>query len=65
MNVHYQKGYLRCVKRKTRPLCWEFLWREIGPTGKTVRRTKVIGTVEEYSAKELAYAAVNGLRTCK
>ena len=31
-------------------------------TGKRVRRTTVIGTVEQYPTRELAQAAVNGLR---
>ena len=31
MSVRYQRGHLRCVKRKNGSSCWEFLWREIGP----------------------------------
>jgi hypothetical protein len=53
---------LKCVERKNGPACWEFLWREIGPTGKLVRRTSVIGTVEEYPTADLAHAAIDGLR---
>ena len=62
MHVRYQRGYLRCVKRKDGSSCWEFLWRENGPSGKRTRRTAVIGTLEQYPTEELARAAVNGLR---
>ena len=41
-----------------------FLWRENDIAGKRVRRTAVIGTVEQYPTKDLAQAAVNGLRMC-
>ena len=40
----------------------EFMWREQDRSGKRVRRTSVIGTIEEYPTKELARAAVNSLR---
>ena len=62
MNLRYQHGHVRCRKRKNRPLCWEFMWREQDSSGKRVRRTTVIGTIEDYPARELAQAAVNGLR---
>jgi hypothetical protein len=42
--------------------CWEFLWRESTETGKPIRRTIIIGTVEKYPTEELANAAINGLR---
>jgi integrase len=62
MRRHYQRGCLRRTKRKAGPDCWEFLWRETDETGKRVRRTAVIGTVEKYPTRDLAEAAVNGLR---
>jgi len=62
MGVRYQRGHLRCVKRKNGSSCWEFLWREIGPSGKPKRRTVMIGTFEQYPNEELAANAVNGLR---
>lgn len=58
----HQRGYLRCVKRKKGPAKWEFLWREVGPTGDLRRRTTVIGSVEQYPTAESASAAINGLR---
>jgi integrase len=64
MRLRYQQGCLRCIKRKSGPDCWEFLWRENDAVQKRVRRTAVIGTVEEYPTKDLAQAAVNGLRMC-
>jgi hypothetical protein len=37
-------------------------WRENDDSGKRLRRTAVIGTVEQYPTEDLALAAVNGLR---
>ena len=62
MGRHYQRGYLRCAGRKSGSYCWEFLWREDDMAGKRVRRTAVIGTIEQYPTKEEALDAVNGLR---
>jgi integrase len=62
MRQCYQRGCLRRTKRKAGPDRWEYLWREDDVTGRRVRRTKVIGTVEQYPTGELAQAAVNGLR---
>ncbi len=62
MRWRYQRGCLRRTKRKAGPDCWEFLWRENDATGKRVRRTAVIGTVEKYPTRDLAETAVNGLR---
>ena len=58
----HQRGYLRCAKRKKGPAKWEFLWREVGPTGELIRRTTVIGSIEQYPTEESASAAINGLR---
>jgi hypothetical protein len=62
MRQCYQRGCLRYAKRKSGSDCWEFLWRETDATGKRVRRTALIGTVDEYPTKELAQEAANGLR---
>jgi len=64
MRLRYQRGCLRCIQRKSGPGCWEFLWRENNVAGERVRRTAVVGTVEQYPTKDLAQAAVNGLRMC-
>lgn len=60
MHTRHQRGYLRCAKRKNGQSVWEFLWREDGPTGQRLRRTAVIGTIEQYPTEDLALAAVNG-----
>ena len=62
MKQTFQHGYLRRTKRKASPDRWEFLWREIDETGKRLRRTAIIGTVEQYPSEEAALAAANGLR---
>jgi integrase len=62
MRLRYQQGCLRCIRRKSGPDCWEFLWRENDVAGKRVRRTTIIGTIEQYPTRDLAQAAVNGLR---
>lgn len=46
MQILHQRGYLRCVKRKKGPSMWEFLWREVGPSGELIRRTTVIGSID-------------------
>ena len=63
MTIRHQRGHLRCTKRKNGPSAWEFLWRENDDSGKRLRRTAVIGTVEQYPTEDLALAAVNGLRS--
>ena len=60
--IRHQRGHLRCTKRKNGPSAWEFLWRENDDSGKRLRRTAVIGTVEQYPTEDLALATVNGLR---
>jgi hypothetical protein len=61
MRLRYQRGYLRCVKRKSGPSQWDFLWREnVG--GRRIRRTAVIGSIDEYPTEELAHVALNGFR---
>ena len=62
MRQCYQRGCLRRTERKAGPDRWEYLWREDDVTGKRVRRTTVIGTVDQYPTRELAQSAVNGLR---
>lgn len=62
MRQCYQRGYLRCAKRNSGSTCWEFLWRETDATGKRIRRTAFIGTIEQYPTKELALEAANGFR---
>ena len=62
MNLRYQHGHIRSRKRTNGAACWEFMWRGQDSSGKRVRRTTIIGTAEEYPTRELAQAAINGLR---
>lgn len=62
MHLRHQRGYLRCAKRKNGQAVWEFLWRQNGANGRRLRRTAVIGTLEQYPTEDLALVAVNGLR---
>ena len=62
MRARYQRGYLRLGRRKTGPACREFLWWDTEPTGRLVRRTAAIGTVQKYPNVEDAWQASNGLR---
>ena len=62
MTIRHQRGHLRYTKRKNGRSVWEFLWRENDATGKRLRRTAVIGTIEQYPTEDLALIAVNGLR---
>jgi integrase len=62
IRCRYQRGCLRCTKRKVGPDCWEFLWREKDETGKCVRRAAAIGNVEKYPTRDLAEAAIMGFR---
>lgn len=54
MKQPYQYGYIRHTKRKAGPDRWEFLWRETDHTGVQVRRTAIIGTVEQYPTEASA-----------
>jgi len=48
MKQPYQDGYIRRTKRRAGPDRWEFLWRETDHSGIRIRRTAIIGTVEQY-----------------
>jgi hypothetical protein len=61
MSARHQRGYLRCRKRKNGNSSWEFMWRTKDSSGKRVRRTAVIGTIDDYPTQELAQAVVNSL----
>jgi hypothetical protein len=62
MNTRHQRGHLRCTRRTNGPSVGKFLWKENDANGKRVRRTVVIGNVDQYPSQDLALAAVNGLR---
>src|ERR1051325_8273723 len=62
MKVRHQRGYLRCVKQKNSQSIWEVLWREVGPDGRLIRRTMIIGSIDQYPTQQQASDAINGLR---
>ena len=62
MNLRYQRGHVRERRKKNGTTYWEFMWREQDGLGKRVRRTTMIGTLEDYPTRELAQAVVNDLR---
>ena len=62
MRARYQRGYLRLSRRKAGPDCWEFLWWDTKDRGSRVRRTAVIGTIQQFPNVEDAWLASNGLR---
>jgi hypothetical protein len=47
------------MARKSGSACWEFLWRENDINGKRIRRTAVIGTVDQFPTLDLAQAVSN------
>lgn len=52
---------LALLETKIRALSMGISWREnVG--GRRIRRTAVIGTIDEYRTEELAWAALNGFR---
>ena len=58
MMIRHQRGHLRCTTRKNGPAEWEFLWRENDPARERLRRTAVIGTVEQIPTHDSALAQV-------
>src|SRR5256885_9884877 len=62
MRLQHQNGYLKLAPRKSGPPVWEFRYREEDTSGRIVRPTRIIGTLDEFPTKELASAEANGLR---
>ena len=60
--TRYQQGMIDRVKRKRGPDCWIFRWRETDASGKRVRRTSILGTVEQYPTETSAQRAAEALR---
>lgn len=58
----YQHGSLTIEQRTNGPGVWVYRWRSAVHGGGTVRRKKIIGTVDEYRTKSAAQRAVDGLR---
>lgn len=60
--ARYQQGTIDRVKRKQKPDCWIFRWRETDVNGKRIRRKAIIGTVKEYPTEASALKAAESLR---
>jgi integrase len=60
--ARYQQGTIDRVKRKQKPDCWIFRWRETDVNGKRIRRKVIIGTVKEYPTEASALKAAESLR---
>ena len=51
MGSRYQRGYVRCVKRKCGSACWEFLWREDDVTGNECAGLQSLGRSSSFRPK--------------
>lgn len=58
----YQQGSLTTEKRSSGPDVWVFRWREQLDNRETVKRKRIIGTVQEYRTETAARKAVDALR---
>ncbi|SFS10757.1 Site-specific recombinase XerD [Granulicella pectinivorans] len=58
----YQRGYLTTESRSSGPDVWTYRWREPSGNGQSVRRKRIIGTVQEYKTETAARKAVDALR---
>ena len=55
--ARYQYGTVELSPRSRGPAVWVYRWRERGPQGKSIRKSAVIGTAEEYTTKAQALRA--------
>jgi hypothetical protein len=60
--TRYQFGSLEKKERKKGPEGWVFRYRQTQPDGTTKRRSKMIGTVEQYPTESEAWKAAEVLR---
>lgn len=58
----YQFGWLERQARKRQLSMWLYRYREVMPSGESIKRCKTVGTVEEYPTEALAWKAVEHLR---
>jgi integrase len=58
----YQQGSLTTEKRSSGPDVWVFRWREQLGIRQTVKRKRIVGTVQEYKTETAARKAVDALR---
>src|SRR6266851_5781014 len=60
--ARYQRGQLRLSRRKDGSKVWEYRWREAQTDGTRKRRSKIVGSFEDYPNESLAQTALDGLR---
>jgi len=60
--ARYQYGSVELSPRTRGPEVWVYRWRERSPQGKSIRKTALIGTAEEYGTKAQALKAAEQLR---
>ncbi|HWB32946.1 MAG TPA: site-specific integrase [Acidobacteriaceae bacterium] len=60
--TRYQQGSLTIEKRKTGPPAWVYRWREQIGNSRTVKRKRIVGTLQDYKTETAARKAVDALR---
>ncbi len=60
--ARYQRGQLRLSRRKDGSKVWEYRWREAQTDGTRKRRSKIVGSLEDYPNESLVQTALDGLR---
>lgn len=60
--IRYQSGTVELSPRSQGPAVWVYRWRERSPQGKSVRKSRVLGTKLKYRTKALALRSVEGFR---
>lgn len=62
MRTRYQFGYLRRKPRKRGPDVWVWERNATGPDGRRERKTVIVGSVEQYPTKSMAWRGVESFR---
>src|SRR4051794_11368881 len=60
--ARYQYGTVALSPRSLGPAAWVYRWRERGPQGKSIRKSLVVGTTQEFKTRAKALKAAEGLR---
>lgn len=58
----YQAGSLTREKRSNGPAVWVYRWREVVSNNRSVKRKRIIGTVQDYKTESSARKAVDALK---
>jgi hypothetical protein len=60
--VHVTNEAAETYQAQGRNKVWEYRWRELKAMGLAKRRSKIVGSIEDYPNESLAQAALDGLR---